>query len=813
MNVWKDAALNKDAPDQPGFDDTVKAQALKKLIASVPAEFKKSAQLDRDNLLAATKQFTGKGAVRANGASGWSLKGFKSSLTSYQVIGAGFMRARETGGDEPRGGICADTMGFGKTVMSLAVFTNDKVTEGPRGTLIVVPSSLVGQWYNECFKHIKRKVTIHRQVGEYKLEGEAAETQLQTFDIVITTYHEVMYSYPKTETPVELQTSEEKQEWWSKHFEEFKGPLHRVHWNRCILDEAACIKNYQSRTSLACRALTADKRWALSGTPIMNSCTELYPYFKFLRCPYTGSFKLFKQNYYGDEPEKFQRLMLMLNKFMLRRTHRDILFGAPILKLPKGDQRIFWVQFNPLERAVYNIVKQRMIKRINAIARKGLIKENYSHVLTMLLRLRQLTGHILLVESTMQDILDKSDHELIRQLAEDEANFEDERSAQMLQLRKLLKASASQPAQGQQQMPPDTPQQQAQQDQLALIDADKEVGRQHGLTYNFGKYLETLREGQKLEDLKARSLCASCRQVPAKAFVTSCYHIYCMECLETLQHQAASRGRNKARCLECSIEYSGTAPCDDFTLDSIMSSAEYEDEEFPPVNRWRKKKDEAQLVKNWLNLPGPVLPSAKTMAMKAQILNWIGENPDVKIIIYSQFLSMIRIIEKVCDGENWLYVPYHGQMSHSARDKAIETFKKPEIRIMIASLKCGGLGLNLTMASRVISIDPWWNLSAEMQAFCRVFRIGQDQETSMTRLVVEQTVDADMIDMQDRKQREIDRVLESDNRTQKRLTVQDMMRLFGPVHEDDEGHPFIIAEDRDTLPRFNADSEDEGDEQ
>jgi SNF2 family DNA or RNA helicase len=72
------------------------------------------------------------------------------------------------------------------------------------------------------------------------------------------------------------------------------------------------------------------------------------------------------------------------------------------------------------------------------------------------------------------------------------------------------------------------------------------------------------------------------------------------------------------------------------------------------------------------------------------------------------------------------------------------------------------VGLNLTMASRVIMIDPWWNSASEQQAFCRVFRIGQNNETYMSRLCVKNTVDARLIALQERKQKEINGVMEDD---------------------------------------------------
>lgn len=68
----------------------------------------------------------------------------------------------------------------------------------------------------------------------------------------------------------------------------------------------------------------------------------------------------------------------------------------------------------------------------------------------------------------------------------------------------------------------------------------------------------------------------------------------------------------------------------------------------------------------------------------------------------------------------------------------------------------------MTMASRVIMVDPWWNEASEQQAFCRVFRIGQKEETYMSRLCVKNTVDQRLVAMQERKKREIDEVMQDD---------------------------------------------------
>ena len=137
-------------------------------------------------------------------------------------------------------------------------------------------------------------------------------------------------------------------------------------------------------------------------------------------------------------------------------------------------------------------------------------------------------------------------------------------------------------------------------------------------------------------------------------------------------------------------------------------------------------------------------------------------------------------------------------MSHQARDKAIESFGKPDskIRVMIASLKCGGIGLNLTMASKVICVDLWFNSCIEQQAFCRVFRIGQEHQTFITRLVVNDTVDERLDQMQKYKEKIVGAAID-DRSVLSNLSVQEVMRLFGEVHIDKKTKRPLITLDED----------------
>jgi SNF2 family DNA or RNA helicase len=133
-------------------------------------------------------------------------------------------------------------------------------------------------------------------------------------------------------------------------------------------------------------------------------------------------------------------------------------------------------------------------------------------------------------------------------------------------------------------------------------------------------------------------------------------------------------------------------------------------------------------------------------------------------------------------------------MSHDAREQAILDFRSPEHnkQIMLASLKSGGLGLNLVMAARVLTIDPWWNSCTESQAFCRVFRIGQTKETQLCRTIVRNTIDEKMEAIKQRKDREINSLMENRALTDT-LKLGDLLELFGTVDHDAAGRPFVVA--------------------
>lgn len=120
-----------------------------------------------------------------------------------------------------------------------------------------------------------------------------------------------------------------------------------------------------------------------------------------------------------------------------------------------------------------------------------------------------------------------------------------------------------------------------------------------------------------------------------------------------------------------------------------------------------------------------------------------------RILLFSQFTSMLALIEQRLDAEGMAYVKLTGQ----TRDRAapVDTFQSGKVPLFLISLKAGGVGLNLTAADTVIHYDPWWNPAVEEQATDRAYRIGQDKPVFVYKLIAEGTVESRIMALQQRK--------------------------------------------------------------
>ena len=120
-------------------------------------------------------------------------------------------------------------------------------------------------------------------------------------------------------------------------------------------------------------------------------------------------------------------------------------------------------------------------------------------------------------------------------------------------------------------------------------------------------------------------------------------------------------------------------------------------------------------------------------------------------LIFSQFTSYLDIIQKVFNQRSWNYSRIDGKYSVAQRQKEITKFQEGENKLFLISLKAGGVGLNLTAASYVFIMDPWWNPAVENQAIDRAHRIGQKNKVTVYRPIIKESVEEKILMLQNEK--------------------------------------------------------------
>ena len=150
-----------------------------------------------------------------------------------------------------------------------------------------------------------------------------------------------------------------------------------------------------------------------------------------------------------------------------------------------------------------------------------------------------------------------------------------------------------------------------------------------------------------------------------------------------------------------------------------------------------------------------------------------------KILLFSTYTSMFEIIEKELRREQIQYFKLTGQTKVDKRIELVDEFNcNQDIKVFLISLKAGGTGLNLTGADMVIHYDPWWNLAAENQATDRAYRIGQKNNVQVYKLITKNSIEEKIYDLQEKKAKLIDNVLDTKTSFISKLSKEDIMKLF-----------------------------------
>ncbi|KAJ9547400.1 hypothetical protein OSB04_019943 [Centaurea solstitialis] len=561
-----------------------------------------------------------------------------------------------------RGGILADAMGLGKTVMTISLILarpgkgtaeseenieskkddQRSASQRPRGgTLIVCPMALLSQWKDELETHSEPgslSVFIHYGGCRSTNPKVIAEPT-----VVLTTYGVLSASY-KSDPETSI--------------------FHNVDWYRVVLDEAHTIKSSRSQGAQAAFALSSYCRWCLTGTPLQNNLEDLYSLLCFLHvepwCNWAWWNKLIQKPYENGDKRGLKLVKAILRPLMLRRT-KDTKDkeGRPILVLPPTDIQVIECEQSEAERDFYDALFKRSKVQFDQFVAQGKVLHNYANILELLLRLRQCCNHPFLVMSRG----DSPD------------------------LNKLAKR---------------------------FLDANLDSTKVPSKAY-IEEVVDGLRRGENTE-------CPICLESSDDPVLTPCAHRMCRECL-------LSSWRSPA-CGLCPI-------CRQVLRKSELITC-------PTESKFR-----VDIEKNWKE-------SSKVSKLLECLEGIRKRGCGEKSIVFSQWTSFLDLLEIPLKRRKIGFLRFDGSLSQKNREKTLKEFSETTDKmVLLMSLKAGGVGLNLTAASNVFLMDPWWNPAVEEQAIMRIHRIGQKRTVCVRRFIVKDTVEERMQQVQARKQRMI----------------------------------------------------------
>ncbi|KAI0351250.1 hypothetical protein OH77DRAFT_1430072 [Trametes cingulata] len=208
-----------------------------------------------------------------------------------------------------------------------------------------------------------------------------------------------------------------------------------------------------------------------------------------------------------------------------------------------------------------------------------------------------------------------------------------------------------------------------------------------------------------------------------------------------------------------------------------------------PRGRGRGKKNDneekepgqpsAHLLNMWKQGGSNVESSAKMMRMIQLLKEW--ESTGDKTIVFSQWTSMLDLCEQIFARHGIRSLRYDGSMSREAREYTLSQFRKPGgVKVILVSIKCGGVGLNLVSANRVINLDLAWNYATESQAYDRVHRLGQEKEVYVKRFIIRNSIEERILRLQETKTQLADAALgEGTGMKLQKLSVKQIKDLFG----------------------------------
>ncbi|PHH83049.1 hypothetical protein CDD83_3071 [Cordyceps sp. RAO-2017] len=657
---------------------------------------------------------------------------------------------------ETRGGILADMMGLGKTlsILSLVATTADDahkwellepvqrpaveprssrndgmamhqpsfdptpVTRQAKTTLIVCPLSTVSNWEEQIKQHLRPgALSCHVYHGSSRIKDAA---KLATFDIVITTYGSVSN---------ELSSRRKRKDGLY--------PLEEIGWFRIVLDEAHMIREQSTLQFKAICRLQAERRWAVTGTPVQNRLDDLAALLGFLRLhPFDERLKFNRfivEPFKACDPEIVPKLRILVDTITLRRLKDRI-------DLPPREDLVVRLEFSEDERAIYDLFARNAQDRVKILAgsnvNRALGGNAYIHILKAILRLRLLCAH-------GKDLLHEGDLLTIRGSSANMAidvddDDDDDGNGSGMSRQKVHETIALM--------------------QDTNNDACLECGRK--LNASDGQNMDS--EGQ--DDVLG--------------YLTPCFHIVCRSCLKVFQDRVRAStepGQSVGPCPQCNQAINLNRLVE---LGREDVDAEHEGPAKTKARSARKKIEQYDG------------PHTKTKALVEDLLKSKAASeanpsePPFKSVVFSGWTSHLDLIEVALRNAGISFARLDGSMARAARTAAMDRFRDDgSVEVILVSIMAGGLGLNLTAGNNVYVMEPQYNPAAEAQAVDRVHRLGQTRPVRTVRYIMRDSFEEKMLELQEKKMKLASLSMDGQSRRldkaeAARQKLQDLRSLF-----------------------------------
>ncbi|QLG70278.1 hypothetical protein HG535_0A02160 [Zygotorulaspora mrakii] len=253
-------------------------------------------------------------------------------------------------------------------------------------------------------------------------------------------------------------------------------------------------------------------------------------------------------------------------------------------------------------------------------------------------------------------------------------------------------------------------------------------------------------------------ICQLCDDEAEEPIESKCHHKFCRLCIKEYV-ESFMEEEKRLTCPVCHIGLS---------IDLSQPALEVD------LDLFKK-----QSIVSRLNMKGNWKSSTKIEALVEELYSLRSDKKTIKSIVFSQFTSMLDLVEWRLKRAGFQTVKLQGSMSPTQRDETINYFMNNiHCEVFLVSLKAGGVALNLCEASQVFILDPWWNPSVEWQSGDRVHRIGQYRPVKITRFCIEDSIESRIIELQEKKANMINATINQDEAAINRLTPADLQFLF-----------------------------------